>query len=256
MPIAHVKSPQLCATTAGCGGLTDSPLIAASRALSGFCGRDWRGEFSPPLTGADRWAQRNLSKAVPLYQGVILWLYAAVGALVLGRRPGLALAVQFFAMAVLVLRGVHDEAGYRRAAAVVGWAQGWPPSILEAARILAGVFIFTAAEVCLADAVGTGEVAIHLVFAFGGAVMSDYVCHRFIWHANWSVRAAEGSWDRWLWTFVRGHHIQHYLGHHKHTQNAKADAAMRNLQPVPLSIKEAAEAPWSDDALATHALSA
>ena len=238
----------------GDGRTTPSPLEAVAQAVAGFCGQDWRGAHAPPLTSGDEWADRNLIKALQLYQGVVSLLYVAVAALTFLRRPALALLAQLLAMAVLVLRGVHDEARTSNRAAAASCVN--VPAATAMARIIAGIALFAAAEGILADAVGTAAAAVHLVFAFGGAVMSDYVCHRFIWHARWSLRAAEGSWDRWMWTFVRGHHIQHYIGHHKHAQNPEADAAMRSLQPVPRTIKAATEAPWANDALAKLALSA
>jgi hypothetical protein len=244
----------LCTAIINAACKSATPLAAIRRTLAGFCGIDWRGTDAPPLTRADRWSLVHLEKALPLYQGVVSLLYIAVTVLLVCSRPGLALVVQVLVMAVLVLRGVNDEARSHRCtkSAAVGRAS------VVSARILAGIAVFAAVEGVMADAAGAvgAAAAIHLVFAFGGAVMSDYVCHRFIWHAAWSMRSAEGSWDRWMWTFVRGHHVQHYIGHHKHTQHPKADAAMRALQPVPLEIKEAAEAAYTQDSLAMHSFSA
>jgi hypothetical protein len=241
--------------------------IVMARCCRGFLRRDWRGGSAPPNTPADDWARRNVLRALPLYQGVVSMLYAAVAALVLGQRAGLALVVQLLVMTVLVYRGVNDEMRVRRkrhAFSCVGLTAPVSLSVwLATARIVGGVVVCAVVEGVLADAAGAlgptwavGSLPVHTFFAFGNAVMTDYACHRFIWHAHWSARGPEGSWDRWAWTFVRGHHLQHYVGHHKQTQNTQADAAMRALHPVPWAIKEEAEKPWRHDAIAMHALSA
>ena len=71
----------------GDGRTTPSPLEAVAQAVAGFCGQDWRGAHAPPLTSGDEWADRNLIKALQLYQGVVSLLYVAVATLTFLRRP-------------------------------------------------------------------------------------------------------------------------------------------------------------------------
>lgn len=109
---------------------------------------------------------------------------------------GEALAVQVAAMALLVFRShLHDARGdYVRAA-------------LKTARLLLGVLALAALELLASTSsilsFGPAWLVRLLFFAFGSSTMSDYVCHRFIWHAHWSIQTT--GWERWFFTFVRGH---------------------------------------------------
>jgi hypothetical protein len=84
-----------------------------------------------------------------------------------------------------------------------------------------------------------GVVFVRLFFAYAAISVSDYMFHRFIWHAHWA-RNGDGMV---LWKIIHLHYVQHYLAHHKHSIDKDAIPKMRALVQDPRnpSRKEAIE---------------
>ena len=227
------------------------PGCQDSRGVRGFFGKDWRGPQSN-LSDADSWSNKNLRapELTHMAAGPGVVVVGTVGLLTAG-APTLALAWQFSCMTALIGIGAATEASTT------------VDAILRTARVSLGVVVFAAVEEWLCNnfeqrGILSASFATHVFLSFGGSCISDYVCHRFVWHGSWSTRV-RGQRARVLSSFVRGHHVQHHLAHHKHALNPKADADYyRLMRPLPVEFKEAIEQPFAQkgDALALHAFSA
>jgi len=78
-------------------------------------------------------------------------------------------------------------------------------------------------------------ISVHMTTAYAAMAISDYMFHRFIWHAHWSKTA--GS----FWRSVYLHYLQHYLAHHKHSLDEQAIPKMRALERDPRRPSRRAE---------------
>jgi len=74
------------------------------------------------------------------------------------------------------------------------------------------------------------SVAIHFFFGYAMCALSDYMFHRFVWHAHWASAATSV-----LFRAVRRHYAQHYLAHHNHSADSETSANMAKLDDKPMS---------------------
>jgi len=91
-----------------------------------------------------------------------------------------------------------------------------------------------------------------LFFAYATISLSDYSCHRFVWHAAWTCQTT--GFSRVWWNIVRAHYIHHYVGHHKHSSDEDSRARMLDGQPVQQTKKDVIESRFQHDPMALYAL--
>jgi hypothetical protein len=71
---------------------------------------------------------------------------------------------------------------------------------------------------------------VRVFFGYATCAISDYMFHRFVWHAHWAMKPTS-----LLFRAVRRHYIQHYVGHHKHCHDSDTRARMAQLHEKPMS---------------------
>lgn len=67
---------------------------------------------------------------------------------------------------------------------------------------------------------------IQSVFTYGLCSISDYMFHRFIWHAHWAKEPLS-----WFMCALRRQYVQHYMAHHRHCHDHETVARMADLMP-------------------------
>lgn len=71
---------------------------------------------------------------------------------------------------------------------------------------------------------------VRVLFGYAMCAISDYMFHRFVWHAHWAMKPTS-----LLFRAVRRHYVQHYVGHHKHCHDSDTAARMAQLHEKPMS---------------------
>lgn len=111
-----------------------------------------------------------------------------------------------------VLRAVAGSLGAAALELGVGWAIGRASNGLCVLGLLSSVCFFT----------------------YVSAALSDYMFHRFVWHAHWASTTHGVSV---LFKAVRRHYVQHFLGHHTHSRHPHTVKAMRAHHAQPMTSK-------------------
>lgn len=114
--------------------------------------------------------------------------------------------------------------------------------VLNTLRAIFGSLVLAGGEAILLRAIDTNgallsPVAVHMGVAYAAMAISDYMFHRFIWHAHWT-KTHRGSH---FWRTVYLHYLQHYLAHHKHSLEKSTIPKMRALESSPLRPARKAE---------------
>jgi len=154
-------------------------------------------------------------------------------------KPGdgavFALLAQITLMSVLVWRSSSVQSKVGASATNQG-------PILNVLRAATGSLVLGLGEGKALYACGEsvcGKVLVHMAFAYGAISISDYMFHRFIWHAHWAEKG-----NSIFWRSIHRHYVQHYLAHHRHSLDKEAIPKMRALVKDPRRkiLKEAIEA--------------
>ena len=140
---------------------------------------------------------------------------------------GLRLAVfgQTMSIVYLVIRGVNAETTKTKIRPMA--------AVAVAVRVVADVAISAWMQVQANDLIGHRPYLHSLVTAlicYANACVSDYMVHRFIWHAHWS-RDLHGA-SAMFWATVKANYVHHYLAHHKLCHNADNRRLMEQLLPL------------------------
>jgi hypothetical protein len=121
-------------------------------------------------------------------------------------------------------------------------------------RCVIGSVLLASAQIILSACVESlfPWFCIQLFFAYAVVSLSDYSCHRFVWHAAWTTQTVGVS--RVWWNIVRGHYIHHSVGHHKHSADEDSRTRMLEGRRVLQSKKDAIENRFRNDPMALYAL--
>jgi len=92
---------------------------------------------------------------------------------------------------------------------------------------------FEAAAVILCKDSMVYQLAVHLFFAFVTSSISDYMMHRFVWHAHWCREPTSI-----FWSSIRVQYVQHYLAHHQHASDTETIMRMQELHADPMKNKQ------------------
>ena len=103
---------------------------------------------------------------------------------------------------------------------------------LNLLRSLVGTALLAAVHVGLSISLSTGsayafKLAWHIFICYWTVVVSEYMVHRFIWHAHWARYRQDAPR---LFSHLHFHYIQHYLAHHKHAVDPETKARMEDGQ--------------------------
>ena len=99
------------------------------------------------------------------------------------------------------------------------------------------------------------KIAWHVFMCYWTVVVSEYMVHRFIWHAHWTRHRQKTPR---LFSHLHFHYVQHYLAHHKHALDPETKARMEEGQrsdPHDAEKKRAIEKQFefhSDDVAKQH----
>ena len=151
----------------------------------------------------------------------------------------IAAVFQLMMMTVLVFRSTTTERG-----------NGVFKAFENCTRILLFVGAFTwletRAEHPLMKLLSTVSIA------YVNQCLSDYMCHRFIWHAHWS-HSLQGL-SAMFWVAVKTNYIQHYMCHHKLSHDPECRELMDNLIPIPTAKHETVDKPYIENGVALSAI--
>lgn len=81
---------------------------------------------------------------------------------------------------------------------------------------------------CVLGAVALASTRV--LFTYAACAVSDYMFHRFVWHAHWTQGTTSVVF-RSVWR----QYVQHYLGHHRHVHDPETSAKMSKLDEKPMS---------------------
>ena len=172
----------------------------------------------------------------PLGLGLSPVLVCAAATLVAAGHAVLAMLAQMLVMCLITFRSTLAE--QKRVGS--SHSPAWTAAALNAFRCVAGCAVLGTFEVQMHSIISCviSRTFMHAMCAYAGVSVADYMCHRFLWHAHWSLRPSLGLLDRWAFRLVRAHYIHHWLAHHKHTHDPAAESEMRLLRPVPITHKQ------------------
>lgn len=74
-----------------------------------------------------------------------------------------------------------------------------------------------------------GLILVEFLFTYATCALTDYMFHRFVWHAHWAK-----SHTSLLFRAVHRHYVQHYLAHHHHVHHAETRSNLAKLSPSPM----------------------
>ena len=86
------------------------------------------------------------------------------------------------------------------------------------------------------------DTLVNICFGYISANVSDYCFHRFIWHAHW-VHDLRGI-DRWMWQPIKLHYVQHFIAHHRHSEESRE--ILKEMGDAPESRKRAVATQYTD----------
>ena len=145
-----------------------------------------------------------------------------------------ALALQLQIQSFVVYRSTCSEQQRRRRKRDVLRLHNPALNVL---RSVAGTIVVAAVDVGvsvrLADRPFPLKLAWHVFASYWIVALSEYMVHRFIWHAHWTRHRGVPR----LFSHLQFHYIHHYLAHHDHAGDPATRARMERGQDDPLDAE-------------------
>ena len=103
----------------------------------------------------------------------------------------------------------------------------WYEPVVNVCRCVFGSLLLSLFEISCLNVIEKygilSKIIVHTLFAYATSSISDYMFHRFIWHAHWSSECSI------FWSSIYSHYVQHYCAHHKHANNPITNKNMLKL---------------------------